>query len=204
MRTVNNGFRMRANLFTPVASKRVRLSLEGRYMLVGSTDEHACTTLEMSPVDVALCAPVSASPNSKVVLYLKQLGRFTGTILRTTDVGFDMRLELTQQKADKLATQLAWWETREAQGGDKRGSDRIVPLKDITILRLPRGAECVARVRSISLSGAEIQTDYPIAMGEEIIIGQTPAKVVRLSEDGVACEFLRHFQPGELDESTRL
>ncbi|GLI95046.1 pilus assembly protein PilZ [Methylocystis echinoides] len=201
---VNIGSGMSADNSTQVQSARVRLSLEGRYMLVGSTDEHTCTAIEMSPADVALRAPVSAPPGAKVVLYLKQLGRFAGPILRTTDFGFEMQLELTPQRSDKLATQLAWLADRQAHASDKRNGDRIVPLTDITILRLPRGRECVARVRSFSHAGAEILTDHPIAVGEEIVIGRTPARVVRLASDGVGCEFLRHFQPGELDETTRL
>jgi hypothetical protein len=201
---VNNGSGMSADIFTQVESTRVQLSLEGRYMLVGCTDEHVCTAIAMSPTETALRAPVSAPPGAKVVLYLKKLGRFSGPILRTTDVGFDMRLELTSQRSDKLAVQLAWWADRQARQQDKRDNDRIVPLTDITILRLPRGQECVARVRSFSLSGVEILTDHTIAVGAEIVIGRTPAKVVRLGSDGVGCEFLKHFQPGELDETTRL
>jgi PilZ domain len=200
----SNGLSMSAMDFN-VDSKRLRLALEGRYMIVGSTEEYACTTYEISPSDAALFAPVAAPPGTKVVLYLKELGRFTGPILRTTELGFEMRLELTPQRSDKLAVQLAWRnDLASMKTEERRGRDRIVPLHDMTILSLSRGRECIARIVNISLGGAEIETDQPIAVGTEIVVGTTRARVLRLVKNGVVCRFLREFEPGEIDETTRL
>ena len=186
-------------------SRRVQLSLHGRYMLLKSSEEYPCHTFEMSCGEVSLFAPVAAIPGEKVVLYLNEIGRFTGAALRPTPQGFEMSLQLTPKKRDRLADHLTWYANRSTLDlEERRRHDRIVPLMDLTVLRLPRGDEHIVRIRSLSLSGVAIETDHFIPLGAEIVVGNTPAKVVRILEDGVACEFLRHFRPGEIDETTRL
>jgi hypothetical protein len=188
-----------------VEDKRVRLAFEGRYMFVGSAEEYACATYEISPAEIALFAPVSAAPGTNVILYLKELGRFSGPVVRTTEIGFLMALKLTPQRRDKLAGMLAWRNNLAAMEVEERRSRvRFAPLHEITILRLAKGRECVARILSLSLSGAEIETEEPISVGSDIMIGATPATVVRLSDTGFGCQFLREFSPGEIDETTRL
>jgi hypothetical protein len=184
---------------------RVPLSLQGRYMLLRTNEEYPCQTFEMSPGDVSLFAPVAAMAGERVVLYLSELGRFTGVALRPTEQGFEMNLQLTPKKRDRLADQLTWYANRSSLDvQERRRHDRIVPLMDLTVLRLPRGDEHIVRIRSLSLSGVAIETDRFIPLGAEVVVGNTPATVVRVTEDGVACEFLKHFRPGEIDETTRL
>ena len=190
---------------TGSAPPRVRDCFEGRYMLLGGGEEHICRTFEMTPDAVSLFAPVVAEPGEKVVLYLNGLGRFTGAVLRATEIGFDMSLQLTQLKRERLAGQLAWYANRAAMSvEERRRHERVVPLMDLTVLRLPRGGEHIVRIRSLSLSGVSIETDHIIPMDAEVMIGQTPARVVRILDDGVACEFRTPFLPGEIDETTRL
>ena len=162
-------------------------------------------TFEISPGEVSLFAPVIAMPGEKVVLYLNELGRFAGAITRQTESGFEMNLQLTPKKRDRLADQLTWYANRSVMDlEERRRHDRVVPLMDLTVLRLTRGDEHVVRIRSLSLSGVALETDHIIPMGAEVIVGNTPAKVVRINEDGVACEFVKHFRPGQIDETTRL
>jgi hypothetical protein len=183
----------------------VQISFEGRYMLLRSNEEYPCTTYEISPGEVSLFAPVPAAPGERVVLYLNELGRFTGAVVKPTEAGFEMNLQLTPKKRDRLADQLTWYANRSAfDVAERRRHDRIVPLMDLTVLRLARGDEHIVRIRSLSLSGVDIETDHIIAVGDNVMVGNTPASVVRLHDDGVACEFARHFRPGEIDETTRL
>lgn len=191
--------------FEDARFQRVQISLEGRYMLLKSSEEYPCRTYEMSPGGVYLFAPVAPLPGEKIVLYLNELGRFTGTALQTKNMGFEMDLQLTPKKRDRLADQLTWYANRSSlEMRDARRHDRIVPLMDLSVLKLPRGDEHIVRIRSLSLSGVSIETDHFVPMGAEVVIGSTPAKVVRILEDGIACEFVKHFRPGEIDETTRL
>lgn len=184
---------------------RVQITLHGRYMLLKSSEEYPCRTYEMSPGEASLFAPVAAMAGERVVLYLNELGRFTGVVMRGTERGFEMSLHLTPKKRDRLADQLTWYTNRAMVGvEERRRHDRVVPLMDLTVLRLPRGNEHIVRIRSLSVSGVAIETDHFVPVGAEVVVGNTPAKVVRILEDGVACEFVTHFRPGEIDETTRL
>jgi len=185
--------------------QRVQITFQGRYMLLKSNEEYPCRTFEISPGDVSLFAPVVPVPGEKVVLYLNELGRFTGAATRKTETGFEMSLQLTPKKRDRLAEQLTWYANRSTMDvEERRRHDRVVPLMDLTVLRLTRGDEHIVRIRSLSLSGVAIETDRIIPMGAEVMVGNTPARVVRILDDGVACEFVKHFRPGEIDETTRL
>jgi hypothetical protein len=196
------------NYFDTQRFQRVRFSLQGRYMLLKLYEEYFCQTFEMSPGDVSLFAPVIPAPGDKVVLYLNELGRFAGVALRATEQGFEMSLQLSPKKRDRLADQLTWYANRtQLDIPDRRRHERIVPLMDLTVIRLTRGDEHdehIVRIRSLSLSGVAIETEHFIPLGAEVVVGNTPAKVVRILEDGVACQFVKHFRPGEIDETTRL
>jgi len=184
--------------------QRVELTLQGRYML-RSRYEYPCQTFEMSPGDVSLFALVKGAPGEQVVLYLNQLGRFTGVVMRQTQTGFEMALELTTKKRDRLADQLTWFANRYALDmPEQRRHERFAPLMQRTLMRLPHGSEYIVKVRSLSLSGVAIETDFKPGIGTRITLGSTPATVVRHFEDGVACEFVGHFKPGEIDETFRL
>jgi len=184
--------------------QRVQVSLQGRYMLK-SSEEYHCHTYEISPGEASLFAPVKAMPGEKVVLYLKDLGRFSGVATKATEMGFEMTLQLSFRKRDRLADQLTWFANRSTLAmTDRRRHERVVPLMELTVLRLGQGEEHIVRIRSLSLSGVAIETELTPIVGEQVLIGNTPATVVRYFEDGFACEFVRKFRPGEIDETTRL
>ncbi|MCC3245487.1 PilZ domain-containing protein [Methylocystis sp. WRRC1] len=190
--------------FTTNRFRRVQVSLHGRYMLK-SSEEYPCHTFEISPGEASLFAPVKAMPGEKVVLYLRDLGRFAGLATRATEIGFEMSLQLSPKKRERLADQLTWYANRSALAVDeRRRHERIVPLMELTVLRLARGDEHIVRIRSLSLSGVALETELTPLLGEQVVIGNTPATVVRFFDDGLACEFVTHFRPGEIDETTRL
>jgi len=185
--------------------ERLQINLEGRFMILKSHEEYPCQSLEISPEEVSLRAPIAAMPGERVALYLSELGRLPGVVLRQTETGFEMGLHLTPKKREELARQLIISKADRSMRRGRRGRyDRILPLLALTVLRPPRGEAFVARIKSLSPSDVAIETDHPIALGAELTIGNTPAKVVRLLDNGFACEFIRHFRPGEIDETTRL
>ncbi|MGJ0393962.1 MAG: PilZ domain-containing protein [Methylocystis sp.] len=184
--------------------QRVPVKLFGRYMLE-SRREYPCQTVEMSPGDMSLFAPVRAEIGEKVVVYLDEIGRFAGTAVSQTEVGFTMSFTLPPMKRDKLADQLTWFANRHAINlQEDRRHDRIVPIMQRTLLRLPEGQEVIAKIKDISLSGVGIETESRPPLGARVLIGSTPAKIVRHFEGGIGAEFDKPFNPGDIDESTRL
>ena len=175
--------------------QRIEVSLHGRYMLADRT-EHECMTVDMSPGGVRLRCPVAGSPNERVIAYLETVGRVEGTIARRTPDGFAMTINATMRRRDKLAAQLTWLANRSELGlPEDRRHERRAPKNPHARLVTASGAEIMVRLIDVSLSGAALTTDLPFGKGDMILLNQTPAKVVRLFERGVAVEFTRAPAP---------
>jgi hypothetical protein len=184
--------------------QRVRVHLFGRYMLE-SHEEYPCQTIEMSPGDMRLYAPVKAAIGEHVVVYLDEIGRFAGVATRQEDSGFAMSVDVSARKRDKLADQLTWFANRHDLGvAEDRRHDRIVPLLQRAILRLPNGAEHIVKILDISLSGVGVQTAVKPPLGSEIVIGSKPTVVVRHFQDGFASQFHHPLPQEDFDETIRL
>ncbi len=182
----------------------VRVALLGRYMLE-SKNEYHCQTVEMSPGDMVLCGDVKPMIGEKVVVYLDELGRFAGPCVWHSSIGFAISMNLPPQKRDKLADQLTWFANRHTIGlPEDRRHERIVPLMRRAIVRLPNNHEIMVKILDISVSGVGVETEHLPPLGAAIVIGSTPAFVVRHFPGGFAGEFPKPFTPGAIDESTRL
>ncbi len=184
--------------------QRVPVVLRGRYMLE-SRLEYPCETIEMSPGDMSLAAPVKARVGETVIVYLEQIGRFAGAAIGHTEAGFVLSMGLSPMKRDKLADQLTWFANRHAISlPEDRRHDRIVPIMQRTLLRLPDGHETIVKIRDLSISGVGLETEARPSPGARVLIGGTRAVVVRHFVGGIGAEFERPFRPGEINEETRL
>jgi hypothetical protein len=184
--------------------QRVPVALFGRYMLE-SKSEYPCQTVQMSPGDMWLFAPVKPQIGEKVIVYLDELGRFAGVTTRQDTTGFAITMNLPALKRDKLADQLTWFANRHDIGlPEDRRHERVVPLMRRANLRLPDGRELIVKITDISISGVGVETDTLPPVGTQLLIGSTPAVVVRHFPGGFAGEFPKPFAPGQIDEATRL
>ncbi len=182
----------------------VPVTLSGRYMLE-SRREYACQTMDMSPGAMTLIAPVAAKLGEKVIVYLEHIGRFAGVVVGQTGSGFSLEMNLSPAKRDRLADQLTWFANRNAISlPEDRRHDRIIPLLQRTLVRLPNGQEIFVKIRDLSLSGVGLETEVRPKTGAHILVGATPAVVVRHFDGGIGVEFEKPFSPGQIDESTRL
>ncbi len=181
--------------------QRVRATLLGRYMLADRR-EYPCQTVDMSPGGVRLTCAVLGAVGERVVLYLEQIGRLEGAVARHTPGGFALRFTATPRKRDKIASQLTWLANRAALGlPEDRRHERLVPHNTLTTLRLADGREIAARIVDISLSGAAIACEAALPPDSAVIVGGTPARVVRPFRGGVAVEFRLPLSPDRFDEN---
>jgi uncharacterized membrane protein len=179
--------------------QRVTVELMGRYMLE-SRREYPCQTVNISPGGVALVGPVPGVIGERVVAYLDQLGRVEGTIVRLLPNGFAVQFSATIRKRDKLAAQLTWLANRQILGiPEDRRHDRLQPKNPRTIITLDNGSQVIARLIDVSTSGAGVSTELKLEMGQRIVVGRLPAKVVRIFDGGVAVEFGRILTEAEID-----
>ena len=79
---------------------RVRLYVPGRY-IVEDRVAHECTVVDASASGLALYGPASGSTGEKVVVYVDDIGRFEGRIVRHFNGG--MAIEFTAPSRATLA-----------------------------------------------------------------------------------------------------
>jgi hypothetical protein len=169
--------------------QRVRLDLQGRYMLENG-QEHACHVTDMSPGGMALITDVSAPAGDRIIAYVDQIGRIEGVITREFPSGFALIIQSTAHKREKLAAQLTWLANRHILP-EQRRHHRIAPRNPLARITLQSGFHIDCRVIDISQSGAGIASDQRPDVGALITIGKTPARVARHIEGGFAVEFIR-------------
>jgi hypothetical protein len=180
---------------------RVKLALLGRYML-NNRQEYPCQTIDFSPGGLALIAPVRGAIGERVVCYFEHIGRIEGEVVRHIERGFAITISATPRKRDKLASQLTWLANRHELGlPEDRTHERIVPVHKTVNLELDEGISLKGRLIDISLSGAGIAMERRPAIGIGLVVGSTPARVVRHFKDGIAVQFNRPISPDRFDEN---
>jgi hypothetical protein len=183
---------------------RVDVKLLGRYMLADRR-EFPCLTANMSPGGLAIEAPVRGNIGERVVVYLDQLGRVEGRIIRHTERGFAIQMTMPLSKREKIANQLTWLLNRETLGAaENRTYERIVPLRPHAILQIDGDNEHIVQLIDISVSGAAIATLLKPPLGTKLKIGQMSGEVVRHFEGGLAVRFDQLIPADRFDENIKL
>lgn len=170
---------------------RLKTNLTGRYML-SDRREFECTITDIALGGIGLVGPQRGALGESVVVYIDQLCRVEGEIVRYKESGFALKLTLTSRKTDKLARH------REDIRGDKRLDDCLdrrhqtpqIESKDpVVLVTLPLGDENECEVLDLSCFGADIKIEDRPAIGTPVQLGQLRGTVVRNIDQGVAIEF---------------
>lgn len=184
--------------------QRVKVALLGRYML-SDRREFPCQTVDMSPGGVRLTCVEAGQPGERVVVYLEQIGRLEGVIVRLLPDGFAARLGSTSRKREKIASQLTWLANHKSLGlPEGRTHERLKPTQPAVILRLEVGREIPAQIIDVSLSGAAIACSLSPALDSSVVVGRTPGRVVRHFEGGIGVRFLLPISADLFHEGIRL
>ena len=184
--------------------ERVEVRLLGRFMR-SDRKEFDCELIDASPNGIAFAAEAGVQPGERIVAYLNQIGRVEGRVTQIFAKGFAIEMNVPPAKRNKLATQLAWLANRQALGlPEERRHDRIAPRDRYTILKLANGREYTATLIDLSTSGAALNVDCEPPIGAQVVVGATPAEVVRHVNCGIAVQFLSPLPADEFGEYTTL
>lgn len=185
--------------------QRVSVALLGRYMLADRR-EFPCQTVDMSPGGVRITCAVGGKIGERIVLYLEQIGRLEGVIVRhPTSNSLAARLNATPRKRDKIASQLTWLANRDSLGlPEGRTHERLTPINAGVAVKIEGGREIPARLIDVSMSGAALATTLELPIGSNVVIGTTPGKVVRHFEGGIGVQFMLPISPDRFHEGMRL
>lgn len=187
------GLRRAKPVRTPITERhrRVRLSLECRFMRPDKT-EYPTSIIDISVSHVTLSSPVSLPPDERVIAYVEHLGRLEGTVSKVFERSFEMCLNITTRKREKLAAQLTWLINRsQFEGLEERLHERVPVQNKIVKLRIADQPPIECRLLDVSKSGASLNTLVRPEVGTEVIVGKQRAVVRRHHDKGIGVQFLQ-------------
>lgn len=171
---------------------RVKVTIGGRFMRPDRS-EHGGSILEASVKTMEIGADSPVAYGDRIVGYFYTIGRIEGHVIRVKPGSFVIELVTTLVKRDRLASQLIWLANRDILNlPEDRRHDRVVPndprvsVRNLALGNVEPGN---GHIIDISRSGAAISIRGEFRKGDEIVIGTTPARVVRAFDGGIAVEF---------------
>ncbi len=167
---------------------RIRLDTKARVL---DTDggEHACLVVNISAGGVLLKTKNPPPQNARVVVYIDEIGRFEGRVVRAGKHSFAVDYRSRRGKTQRTADALIEAANNQGRRMDRRASPRMRQSANAPV-RLESGVLAECAILDISLTGASIAIDPRPRLGEHITVGKMKAKVVRRHDQGVGVVFV--------------
>lgn len=166
---------------------RIDAPLKARF-LNESGDEQPCLVVNVSAGGAKLKAKIPPQFGTHVVLYIDQMGRFEGRVIRSSGNIFVVNYESRRRKSARTADSLTEIVNNAKRDKDRRGGPRIRQDAPARVFFDDGRVEDCA-ILDISLTGASIEISPRPPLGARLILGRMNAKVVRRHEKGVGVIF---------------
>lgn len=172
--------------------RSVRLALIGRFMRSSNKAEYPAMLSRISVERLTVTSPVVLSEDESVIAYFEHVGGLEGRVTRVLDNGFEMCLNITTRKREKLAAQLTWLINRDQFDGlEERRHERFAVGNKMVALRIGDAPAIECTLLDISLSGASLETSVRPEIGTEVVVGKQVSVVRRHHEQGIGVQFLQ-------------
>nr|TFG55565.1 MAG: PilZ domain-containing protein [Hyphomicrobiales bacterium] len=176
--------------------RRVRVSLSGRLYIPATQEEATCVVEDISAGDATLICELKSEPQGRAVIYLNELGRFEGPVVRGADGGFVMTFSCSMQKREKLVDQLTVELNRHLlEESDLPKNDRAEEQAGrYAHFTRSSGEQIRYEIFDLSLTGLSARTEIKPPIGEHVLVGTRAGRVARHYADGIVIEFLGAHQ----------
>lgn len=179
---------------TPVLSederrrfRRVDLAIKAR-VLKANGEEEPCLVVNISAGGALLKAVNPPAAGEHVVLYIDEVGRHEGQVIRSAKHFFAVDYRGRRAKTKRTADNLTHSLNNRQMKLDRRATPRIKHDQD-TVLTLESGESIACEILDISLTGASVAIDPRPELGVNVTVGRMTGKVVRRHEKGVGIVF---------------
>ncbi len=178
---------------------RIKTNLRGRYMLPDRR-EFPCTIIDVALGGIALSGPERGAIRETVIVYMEELGRVEGEVVRHFDGGFALQLTITTRATEKFARRLDGLQAgnRLKSVRERRAEPRVRLDDQVAAVGSSKGREC--EIVDLSLTGAHIRIARRPAIGALVQLGRVRGRVVRHTSQGVGVEFVDARNDATLSE----
>jgi hypothetical protein len=181
----------------------IRQTLFGRFMLPDMS-EHACQVQGISIDGAIFVTTAQVPPGLAIVAYLEEVGRIEATSAEAVPGGFRVTFALTGARRDRFETRLRFLVQKEnGDTAEDRRHTRFEPREKQSQITMPDGREYLCEVIDVSLSGAAIKVDVMPSLGTYLLLGKMRGRVVRYIDNGIAIEFVKLLERGQLTDTVR-
>ena len=166
---------------------RADIPLKARFMTEPG-EEYPCIVSNISAGGALLKAKIPPEVGREIVLYIDDVGRFEGVVIRSGKHSFAVDYRGRRAKSKRTADALIQAMNTPSSRLDRRAAPRIKTESDAAVI-LENGEKAPCSIRDISLTGASIEIDPAPPLGAQLQLGKMMAKVVRRHEKGVGVVF---------------
>jgi len=158
--------------------------------MLADGSEFPCETIDVSPIGIAIRGLKIGKFGERVVAYIQGLGRVEGFIARRATGWFALDIRAPRNKIERFDERIAWLVNRATSAfSESRTAERIEVSNEFATLRGEDGREYAAELMDVSIDGAAVHTHAQLAVGDHVMLGEQPARVVRVFEGGLAVQF---------------
>jgi len=170
---------------------RLPLTIPGKVFLPGEENETDATVLDLSLSGAKLRCKRELKFGTELILYVPGFDRFAAAVVWNEKTLCGVRFDSSHERRERTAQQLVLFLTgvRVAQTQERR--HQRVPVPAPRHFTCPNGDVANFVILDISLSGASLKTMARPPIGEVVLVGDTPGRVSRHFDEGIALEFVR-------------
>lgn len=169
----------------------------GRFMLPDMS-EHACQVVDVTSQGATFLTEHVPESGQTLVAYLEDIGRVEAISTMPVQGGFRVDFTLQGSRLERLQQRIEWLKNRDPDDETGRRHARFEPTEKQSQISLPDGRVYNCEVIDISVSGAAIKTEVVPSVGTYLMLGKMRGRVVRYIEQGVAIEFVKQLDRGQL------
>lgn len=170
--------------------RRIRIDLPGKLFVPSTSQEHACTVVDLSPGGASVAMDSLLPIETAVVLYANTFGRFEAVVARLDGPRLGLKFLSTPLKRDRTAEQLTLFLNKSLLDESELRRDDRQSTKGLTRFVRHDGQIVPCEVLDLSMSGISVKTDVKPPVGEFVLIGQLAGRVARHHVDGLGIEFV--------------
>ncbi len=169
--------------------RRYPLMVPGRFYLADGS-EVWCVTHDASLSGYELRCSRKPPLGWKFELVLHHLGSIRAQVVRHTERGFAVRILSSAMPREAFVRQMIFLVRSHAgEVSEARLYDRHVPQHRAVSVRLDDGRWVEGEIIDVSRSGAALDIPAQPAIGTMLMVGRTPATVVRHVQNGIGVRF---------------
>jgi hypothetical protein len=163
-------------------------------------DEFVCQIVDMSAGGIAISAQLTAQLGERIIIYVDNMGRLEGDVVRVYEGGFALKLTASSYKREKIVNQLTWLINKDKlKTIETRQHNRFAPKKLEAKITFADGSVHDCKILDMSLGGAAVTVEPMPELGEAVTIGLTQGHVIRHTDNTINIQFLEIQDPASLE-----